>query len=283
MSEYRIQDSETSFLNSEFCILTSDIFAAPTTNHMRTLLFLTILAAACARQPAPTPTPSAPQITTAEALVTAMHDRYDGTWYSTLTFVQKNTRYLADGRTDTSTWSETLSLPGKLRIDVEPRANGNGNIYRNDTVYVFNSGRLVRQARAPHPLLLLGFDVYFIPVDRTMATLREIGFDLARMHESTWQGRPAYVVGAAPGDTRTRQFWIDRDRLVFVRLIEPSRRDTTKTAEIRFNRYYKVGDAWLSPEVEFLINGARDFLEEYTQIKTDVPVDQAMFDPGKWR
>jgi hypothetical protein len=197
--------------------------------------------------------------------------------------VQKITGYLADGRTDTSTWSEVLSLPGKLRIDVEPRANGNGNIYRNDTVYVFNNGRLVRQARAPHPLLLLGFDVYFLPVERSIATLREIGFDLSRMHESTWQGRPAYVVGAAPGNTTARQFWIDRDRLVFVRLIEPSRRDTTKTAEIRFNKYYPVGDAWLSPEVEFLIDGARDFLEEYTLIKTSVPVEERLFDPATWR
>jgi hypothetical protein len=252
---------------------------------MRTLLVLALLVSvsACAPQPAPAPSPVAPSITTAEQLVTAMHDRYAGKWYPTLTFVQKNTRYLADGRTDTSTWSEVLSFPGKLRIDVEPRANGNGNIYRNDTVYVFNSGRLVRQARAPHPLLLLGFDVYFIPVPRSIAGLREIGFDLARMHESTWQGRPAYVVGAAPGDMRSRQFWIDRDRLVFVRMIEPSRRDTTKTAEIRFNRYYEVGGGWLSPEVEFLIDGARDFLEEYTEIKTGTPVDEVMFDPGKWR
>jgi hypothetical protein len=250
---------------------------------MRTLLLLAISVSACAPQPVPTPAPAVPRITTAEQLVTAMHDRYAGKWYPTLTFVQKNTRYLGDGRTDTSTWSETLSLPGKLRIDVEPRANGNGNIYRNDTVYVFNNGRLVRQARAPHPLLLLGFDVYFIPVQRSIVTLREMGFDLSKMHESTWQGRAAYVVGAAPGDARTRQFWIDRDRLVFVRLIEPSRRDTTKTSEIRFNRYYQVGDAWLSPEVEFLMDGARDFLEEYTEIKTGVPVGEGIFDPGKWR
>src|SRR5918999_2715 len=237
---------------------------------MRKLLSLAILLSACARQPAPPPTPALPQIATAEQLVTAMHDRYAGKWYQTLAFVQKNTRYLPEGRTDTSTWSEVLSLPGKLRIDVEPRANGNGNIYRNDTVYVFNNGRLVRQARAPHPLLLLGFDVYFLPVERSIATLREIGFDLSRMYESTWQGRPAYVVGAAPGDTTARQFWIDRDRLVFVRLIEPSRRDTTKTAQIRLNRYYEVGEAWLSPEVEFLVDGTRDFLEEYTHVRTGV-------------
>ena len=97
---------------------------------MRTLVLIALLAAACARQPAPPPAPSVAPITTAEQLVTAMHDRYAGKWYSTLAFVQKNTRYLSEGRTDTSTWSEVLSLPGKLRIDVEPRANGNGNIYR---------------------------------------------------------------------------------------------------------------------------------------------------------
>lgn len=252
--------------------------------HARLLsLAITLAVVGCASQPAPTPTPAPPAITTVAQLVTAMHDRYAGKWYPTLTFVQKNTRYLANGSTDTSTWSEVLSLPGRLRIDVEPRANGNGNIYRNDTVYVFNSGRLVRQARAPHPLLLLGFDVYFIPVERTLAGLREIGFDLTRMHEATWQGRPAYVVGAVAGDTRSRQFWIDRERLVFVRMLEPSRRDTTKTAEIRFNRYYQVGDAWLSPEVEFLIDGARDFLEEYTEIKTGLPVDDSVFDPARWR
>src|SRR5687767_7871403 len=250
---------------------------------MRTLIPFAVLVSACSTRPTPVPPPSARPIATAEELVTAMHDRYAGKWYQTLTFVQKNTRYLPDGRTDTSTWSEAISLPGKLRIDVEPRTNGNGNIYRNDTVYVFNNGRLVRQARAPHPLLLLGFDVYFVPVERSVATLREMGFDLSRMHESTWQGRPAYVVGASAGDTHTRQFWIDRDRLVFVRMIEPSRRDTTKTAEIRFNRYYQVGDAWLSPEVEFLIDGARDFLEDYTEIRTGMPVDEMVFDPGKWR
>jgi hypothetical protein len=250
---------------------------------MRSYVLSGLILVGCASQPVPAPAPGPPAITTAAQLVTAMHDRYAGKWYPTLAFVQKNTRYLENGRTDTSTWSEVLSFPGKLRIDVEPRTHGNGNIYRSDTVYVFNSGRLVRRARAPHPLLLLGFDVYFIPVERSMAGLREIGFDLTRMHEATWQGRPAYVVGAAAGDARSRQFWIDRDRLVFVRMIEPSRRDTTKIAEIRFNKYYQVGEGWLSPEVEFLIDGARDFLEEYTEIRTGIPVADSVFDPARWR
>ena len=165
---------------------------------MQKLTILALLVSACAPQPAPGPVPSAPRFATAEQLVSAMHDRYAGKWYPTLTFVQKNTRYLDDGRTDTSTWTEALSLPGKLRIDVEPRASGNGNIYRNDTVYVFNSGRLVRQTRAPHPLLLLGFDVYFIPVERSMATLREIGFDLSRSTSPRGRAGPRTLSARRP-------------------------------------------------------------------------------------
>jgi hypothetical protein len=66
-------------------------------------------------------------------------------------------------------------------------------------------------------------------------------------------------------------------------MIEPSRRDTMKTAEIRFNRYYEIDGGWLAPEVEFLIDGARDFLEEYTEIKTGVAVADSLFDPARWR
>jgi hypothetical protein len=31
------------------------------------------------------------------------------------------------------------------------------------------------------------------------------------------------------GDLHTRQFWVDKERLVFVRLLEPAPRDTSKT------------------------------------------------------
>ena len=79
-------------------------------------LILAAATVACAPQPAPTPTPAPPAITTAAQLVSAMHDRYAGKWYPTLGFVQKNTRYLENGGTDTTTWSEVLSLPGKLQI-----------------------------------------------------------------------------------------------------------------------------------------------------------------------
>src|SRR5207249_1270615 len=87
----------------------------------------------------------------------------------------------------------------------------------------------------------------------TTLTFVQLGFDLATVHEGTWDGRPAYVVGARRGDLRTRQFWVDKDRLLFVRLLEPGQRDTTRTSDIRFNDYRPVGAAWVSAEVAFLV------------------------------
>src|SRR5205807_992838 len=81
------------------------------------------------------------------------------------------------------------------------------------------------------------------------------GFDLATVHEETWDGRPAYVIGARAGDVRTRQFWVDKERLLFVRLLEPGQRDTTRTSDTRFNEYRPVGAAWVSAEVAFLVDG----------------------------
>src|SRR2546425_12293358 len=45
----------------------------------------------------------------------AMHDRYAGKWYRTLTFVQKNTATRPDGSQEHSIWHEYAALPGKLR------------------------------------------------------------------------------------------------------------------------------------------------------------------------
>jgi hypothetical protein len=103
------------------------------------------------------------------------------------------------------------------------------------------------------------------------------------VREDSWDGRPVYVVGARAGDLRTRQFWVDKERLVFVRLLEPGRRDTTRINDIQFNKYQPVGPAWVSAEVAFLENGRRVWLEEYTEIKTDVPLAPRLFDASKWK
>ena len=140
----------------------------------------------------------------------------------------------------------------------------------SDSQYAMDADTVASATAFVHPLMVLGFDVYFDPVERTVTRLEGLRFDLATVHEDTWEGRPVWVVGAPVGDLRTRQFWVDRERLVFVRLLEPGRRDTTRMSDIRFNKYQPLGPAWLSAEVAFVVDGHEQWLEEYTEIKTDV-------------
>jgi hypothetical protein len=211
-------------------------------------------------------------------LIEQMRQRYFGKWYRTLTFVQKTT--LADERVET--WYEAAELPGKLRIDIAPLEGKNTLLFRSDSLYEFKGGTLEESRPMIHPLMVLGFDVYAQPVDVTVRKLRELGFDLGRLHESTWEGRPAFVVGAAAGDTVTRQFWIDKERLYFVRMVEPGKKNPSARVETRFDKYIPMGQGWLETEVRFLVDGDTKMLEEYTKPQAEVVLSPAIFEPGTW-
>ena len=254
----------------------------PSRKPLTAALGAVLMSAACACAPA-TGGPAPASIPTGEALVRAMHARYDGRWYRSITFTQKSTRTPPGGPTTVETWLEYGAMPGRLRIEVLPAENGRGTIYAGDSVYVIRDGRVAQRRADRNPLMTLGFDVYTQSPELTLRHLREEGFPLEPLRRDTWQGRPAYVVGGAPGDLRSPQFWVDAERLVFVRLLQPVRGDSAKTQEIRFNRYEPLAGGWIAPEVEFLVDGARVFFEEYSDVRVDVPLDPSLFDPGRWR
>lgn len=223
---------------------------------------------------------------TGPEIVRTMHDRYAGAWYHTLTFVQHNTAYLPGDSVEHSTWFERALIPGTLRIDFRDGPGfppGDGLLFSRDSQFVVQGDTVSQAIAFVHPLMVLGFDVYAQPVDRTLAQLRQLGFDLTTVHEDTWQGRPVWVVGAKTGDLHTRQFWVDQDRLVFVRMLEPGRRDTTATVETQFNDYRSAGGGWVSAQVLFLTNGQRRWLEEYKDIRTNVALDAVVFDVKRWK
>lgn len=72
-------------------------------------------------------------------LLKAMHERYAGKWYKTLTFVQKTSQIRPDSTTSTSTWYEAFSFPGTMRIDIDT-AGTNGMIFTKDYLYSFRKG-----------------------------------------------------------------------------------------------------------------------------------------------
>lgn len=215
-------------------------------------------------------------------LLRAMHNRYKDKWYQTLTFTQKSTTYKPDGTSSVETWYEAASLPAKLRIDIGPAANGNGYLMVDGAVTIVKDHKVAGSQPLVNMLLVLGFDVYRQDPETTAKVITGEGYDLSKIHEDTWDGKPAYVVGADKGDSKSKQFWVEKDSLLFVREIEPSRGDATKLDDIRFIHYQPLAGAWVAAGVEVYADGKKVFSEDYTDIQANVKLDPAMWDATKF-
>ena len=222
-------------------------------------------------------------IRTGEDLLRAMHDRYKDSWYQTVTFTQKSTTYKPDGSSSAETWYEAASLPGKLRIDIGPASDGKGYIFSDGNVTVVKDNKVVDTRKDINMLLVLGFDVYRQSPETTIKIVGDEGYDLSKLREDVWEGKPAYVVGAGNGDLKSRQFWIAKDTLLFVREIEPARGDASKLDDIRFIHYQSLDAAWIAAGVEVYSEGNKVFSEDYSDIRPNVKLDLNTFDPQQFR
>jgi hypothetical protein len=218
-----------------------------------------------------------------EDVIRAMHDRYQATWYKTVTFTQKSTTYKPDGTSSFEMWYEAASLPGKLRIDIGPPADNNGYLMVDGGLTVLKKGVVTKTVdKYVNILLVLGFDAYTQDAAKTIEVVKGEGYDLTKFHEDTWDGKAAYVVGADKDDLKSKQFWIEKATLLFVRVIEPSRQDPAKVDDIRFIHYQPLAGAWIAAGVEVYADGKKVFTEDYTEIQANVKLDPGTYNPAKF-
>jgi outer membrane lipoprotein-sorting protein len=217
-----------------------------------------------------------------DALLRAMHDRYASSWYQNLTFTQKSTTYKPDGTSTAETWYEAALLPGKLRIDMGPGSDGNGYVLVDGTLTIVKDNKIAGTRPLVNMLLVLGFDVYAQSPETTIKVVKGEGYDLSKLREDTWEGHPAYVVGADKGDLKSKQFWVTKDTLLFVRIIEPARGDPSKLDDIRFTDYRPLAGTWVAARVEVHSEDKLVFTEEYSDIQANVKLDPGTFDPQQF-
>ena len=196
--------------------------------------------------------------------------------YRTLTFTQTTKR---PGRPD-ETWYESARIPNTLRIDIAPMDSGRAIIFRNDSVYSFRGGRMLRSGPYVHTLLLLLGDVFTIPVDSSIARLTREGFDLSKIHEDRYDNRKVWVVGADAGDTTSSQFWIDADRLYMVRMIEHGQDGSTMDSKIL--QHQRINGIWVETEMVFYRNGQELQRELYNDVHVNPQLDDAIFEPATY-
>ena len=228
------------------------------------------------------PLAQAQDIRNGESVLRAMHDRYAKSWYANLIFTQKSTTYNADATTKVETWHEALELPAKLRIDIGPPKNGDGYLMVDGTLTILKEGKESGTRPLVNMLLVLGFDVYGQSPETTASVVKAEGYDLKKFHEETWEGQPVYVVGAEKGDLKSKQFWVEKKRLLFVRLFEPTQPDPNKFQEIRFEDYREMAGGWVAARVEVYLDNKKVFSEEYSDIQSNVKLDPGTFDPKQF-
>lgn len=217
-----------------------------------------------------------------EDLLRAMHARYEKSWYQTVTFTQKSTTYKDDGSSSSETWYEAASVPGKLRIDIGPPADGKGYVLVDGNVSIVKDNKVAAARHSVNMLMVLGFDVYRQDPETTIKVVKGESYDLSKLREDTWEGKPVYVVGADKGDEKSRQFWVSKDTLLFLRVIEPAQGDSTKVNDIRFIHYQPLEGAWIAAGVEVYSDGKKVFTEDYTDIRPNVKLDPAVWDPQQF-
>lgn len=218
------------------------------------------------------------QMCDGKELIAAMRALYGQSWYRTVTFQEQAITRNPDGTHKTQTWWEALIVPGKLAIHIGAPESTTGHLFNNNVLTSFRDGKIVSTRPYVHMLLVLGFDVYRQPPETTIKECTGQGFDLSKIHQDVWKGHVVYVVGADKGDLKSRQFWVEKDLLLFVRLLQPDANTPTKMDDYRFGDYRRVaGGGWIAARVDFYTGGVDTFYETYFNIRGNVRLDPARF------
>lgn len=256
-------------------------------------LLTAILVAGCSYIPTPatsTPEPastkpaSAPaKIASASSLIGAMHDRYGGKYFKTMTFLQNNTAYTTTGEEQKSQWYVHIQAPGKMRIAFLPAAQRSGLVQVNDKVASFDNGIRVDFRPSVYPALLLTVDVHSAAKASILRDLDSLGVKTEIIRSDEWEGRPVYVVGAKAGDTTSNQMWVDAEHLQLVRFIQRDRRgNRVFVSDTRVRGYREIEGFRVPTEILVVRNGRPAWREERTDIRINAELPPEVFDQALW-
>lgn len=223
------------------------------------------------------------RLATSGGLLKAMHDRYDGKFLKTMSFLQNNTQYTSTGAAKKSQWYEHLEVPGKLRIAFLPATTKSGLVQVDDKVASFDNGIRVDFRPSINPLLLMTADVYVAPLATITRALDSLHVNLELMRDDQWQGEPVYVVGAKAGDSTSNQMWVDRNHLRLVRFIQSAKAgDRTIVSDIRVQNYKDIQGFEIPTAFLVIRNGKPVWREQYADVRINEDFPAGTFDQARW-
>lgn len=214
-----------------------------------------------------------------EQTLEKMYRTYAGKWCNTLTFVQRTENYQNDSLTKISTWYETIAYPGKFRMDFGDPAKGNATLFLGDSVFTFRKGAFVKKEYRVNDLIFLLGGMYFHPLEKVKKLFGEFGFDLSKGHQTTWKGKAVYVIGAMAGDEKSNQLWIEKERLILLRMIK---QEKGQKEEAIFEDHVRTGKGWTETKIAFFFDDKLFQMEYYNEVKANGPITEGHFDPAQF-
>lgn len=206
-----------------------------------------------------------------------MHDRYHGKWYQNFTFDQDTKMYINDSLKKTEVWHEAIKFPDKFRIDMGAIDSGNAIIFKGDSVYQFHHFNLRSVKFTENDLLFLLGGMYYNSFEKVMEKMKNFGYDLSKGHTDFWKGKPVFVIGAGKGELNTNQLWVDQEKLFIVRMINFHNKDKEESL---FEDHVPIEHGFTETTCIFYINGKLIQYENYHNCKTDLMLNEQIFEPS---
>ena len=221
--------------------------------------------------------PHAAYVPSAELLIKDMKRAWEGGWPTFVTFEQTVKYFKSDSIVRQEIWKEIMANPGLLHIRMNDFESGNGALFVNDSLFIFQQGELIRSEPRIHELLLLLGDIYFLELEEILWKLERLGVDISLRVSATYQDRKVWIIGANdPRSTHLPQFWIDKEYNWVVRTIMKEN-DQINRVDVK---EYKIIDGYpIATDLHFFRNDQLYFTESYFNISFPTAVDSSVFNP----
>lgn len=215
-------------------------------------------------------------------LLRRMQAAHATSWYQTIA-LDKRATFSNGSRTRHDAWVDVVEPPGRRRLDLSPLDSADATLFVRDSLFDVRHGAVERAMPFTHLLTILQHDAHVQPVRVTARQLGAAGIDLGASFETAWEGRRTIVVGARdPADRTSPQFWIDAERLVLVRLIEP--RDSARQViqETVLDHYERIGHAWYARRLVYSRNSQRFLVECVRRVQVDFTLPDGAWVATPW-
>jgi hypothetical protein len=197
-------------------------------------------------------------------VIKAMHKRYYQAPCKLYSFSQKNTHYKNDTVSGHSEWHEVIEFPDKFRIDFGDKKEGNFVVFKNDSVFNYKAGKLLKLRADSNNLLLLLGGMYYRDFENVLERIKVQGYDLNLYSQQQWNNEKVYVIGAKENDLSKNQIWVSQNTLRVLRILEGR---GTDRMDMRFESHQDWCKGYVETKVSFRRNGKLEQVEEYYDIK----------------